>query len=72
MKYFISFACLMTGFLMWATTAVNYFTKSDATQSLSILGLGILNGILASAFLWSAIDSVIEYVKALNEKEDGK
>ena len=69
MKYFISFACWLTGFLMWVTTSVNYFTKTVATQSLPLLELGILNGIIASAVLWWTIESVIDYVKALKEKE---
>ena len=65
MKYFITFADMFTIFLMWATTAVNCFAKADEAHSLKFLLLGILNGIMASAFLWTVIDTVIEYVKAL-------
>lgn len=69
MKYALGFVCMFTIFLMWATTAVNYFTLADQTHSLKTLSLGCLNGIIASAFLWWTIDSVIDYVKARKEKE---
>lgn len=69
MKYFISFACWMTGFLIWGTDAVNYFNKAGDTHSLPLFGWGIVSGISASAFLWWAINSVIDYMKDLKEKE---